>query len=331
MNKNYTTYNALDFAQDNSFIKWVRQADPEATAFWEAWLTAHPEKATELAEARQLIAAIKVEEPQENVQQVDRIWDKIEAGIQVESPQQIQPKPRSITRWMGYVAAAASVLLLLFFVFPKSESTQELLAENGEKKAYYLPDSSMVELNAGSRLVVDIENWLEERKVQLEGEAFFKVRKGSRFVVESNSGMVEVLGTSFNVNTRAGGLKVDCFTGKVRVSKPTMSDAEILGPLEGVRLAPGISKWQRYQVNPSRQATWRDGMFYFEASPLIKVFAELERQFNIQIDVDEKEYMGEYSGFFETRDIDEALKSVCYPMSLTFEKEGDVVRVIADK
>lgn len=327
MNKNYTLYTALDFAQDDAFIKWVRQSDQEATAFWEAWLAAHPEKEAEIAEARQLVQSIKIEEPQENVSQVDRMWQKIETGIQEESPQQIQPQPRSITRWMGYAAAAASVLLLVFFLFPRTESTQELLAQNGEMKAYYLPDSSMVELNAGSRLVVDMEHWLEERKVKLDGEAFFKVRKGSRFVVETNNGMVEVLGTSFNVNTRAGGLKVDCFTGKVQVSKASMSGAEVLRPLEGVRLEPGSSKWDRYKVSPSRQATWRDGMFYFEESPLINVFAELERQFDIQIDLEEKDYMNKYSGFFEGRDIDKALKSVCYPMSLDYEKNGGIVTI----
>ena len=44
MEKNYIDYDAVTFAADPSFIKWVRYQQPEAIRFWEDWQKGHPEK-----------------------------------------------------------------------------------------------------------------------------------------------------------------------------------------------------------------------------------------------------------------------------------------------
>ncbi|MEM9819507.1 MAG: FecR domain-containing protein [Bacteroidota bacterium] len=331
MNDHYHNYSILDFSQEDSFIRWVRQGDAQAAAFWESWLAEHPEKAADVQAARQLVQAIQIQETPHPPQQVDRIWSNIAREVEVDatldttSAQQAPTKVRSISRWWPYVAAAASVVFILLFLLPWGNSTQEMMALNGEQKTYYLPDSSKVTLNAGSRVMVNLSQWTKERKLELEGEAFFEVRKGSRFTVSTANGMVAVLGTSFNVNARAGELLVDCFTGKVKVSSEKASSEVILTPLEGTKLTAGANTWENYELNPSRQATWRDGMFYYNDTPLIKVFAELERQFNLRIDVEEREYLRNYTGFFDRRHLDKAFNSVCYPMGLTYERKGAVV------
>ncbi|MEM8907355.1 MAG: FecR domain-containing protein [Bacteroidota bacterium] len=331
MNQDYQQFTSLDFAQEDSFIRWVRQQDEQATAFWEKWAAAHPEKAKDLAAARQLVLAIRVEESPPPEGQVDRLWQNIAHEINAPQAQQAQPRVRSIRKWLGYVAAAASVAILLFVFFPKGEQYQELLANNGEQRTYYLPDSSEVKLNAGSRLLVAIDAWTKERKVQLEGEAFFKVRRGGKFVVETAEGSVEVLGTSFNVNARVGSLAVDCFSGKVRVAAKTVEKPQVLKALDGVKIEAGATDWDSYRVNPSRQATWRTGVFYFDKAPLIKVFAALERQFDLQVDIDEQQHFRQYTGFFNRQDLDEALNNICFPMGLTYTREAGVITITGNQ
>ena len=61
-----------------------------------------------------------------------------------------------------------------------------------------LPDGSLVELNAGSRLTYSNTS----RKVELQGEAFFQVQKDEvQFVVSTGISKVVVLGTAFNVRS----------------------------------------------------------------------------------------------------------------------------------
>tara|TARA_R110002073_G_scaffold57778_4_gene146712 strand:- start:128088 stop:128771 length:684 start_codon:yes stop_codon:yes gene_type:complete len=78
-----------------------------------------------------------------------------------------------------------------------------------------LPDESTVSLKNSSSLRFQKRNWSEDRKVNLVGEARFKVAKGSAFDVETWVGKVTVLGTDFKVVQRANFFEIECFEGMV--------------------------------------------------------------------------------------------------------------------
>jgi len=82
-------------------------------------------------------------------------------------------------------------------------------------------------LGKDSKLSFDIDNWEDSRVVNLEGEAYFKVKKGSQFSVLTPKGVVSVLGTQFNVESRKSYFEVICDEGKVSVS-PQSGSTEIL-------------------------------------------------------------------------------------------------------
>ena len=73
----------------------------------------------------------------------------------------------------------------------------------------------------------------------------------------SSQGLVEVLGTSFNVKDRDNIFSVSCFTGKVRVTSG--SDVVILSAGEGVSLDDGSLVKLEEQVEPEK--TWMQGYF----------------------------------------------------------------------
>ena len=233
MNKNYTEFTALDFAQDPAFIHWVRYPDKESTPFWEGWLTVHPEKRPVLEEAKRLVLAIKVQESEPSPETLQRIWGNIDAATQ----SQDKPVRRlAVLRLLPYVAAA-SVAFLLFFIF--RDPTKVVLTENAQQLALSLPDGSKVKVNAATEIRYTPGKWKKERRIQLDGEAFFEVTKGESFVVETKLGNVEVLGTSFNVKSRDGIFEVSCRTGKVRVSSG--DSRQVLTPGLSTRLMGGTT------------------------------------------------------------------------------------------
>lgn len=237
-------------------------------------------------------------------------WERLSGKLE-EAP---KPKARmvSLNRWIPLsIAASITLLVIAFFVFNKTTVATQL----AETKVYVLPDGSEVTLNADSRITFRRFGWSGGRSVSLEGEAFFKVTKGSTFAVESAQGIVTVLGTSFNVHARPSGFEVSCFTGKVNVASGAKDVILTKGMLTKLE--------QRGLTDPTafdgEKTTWRDGDFYFEGQPLNVVIDELERQFDLEITL-----LGDgtrlYTGYFSNKSPEEALEMVFKPMSLRYQR-----------
>lgn len=320
MNDRYLTYDAINLAQDEAFLQWVREGDNSNAAEWEAWLAAHPEKAEAVAEAKLLACALQFREEKPDPEQIEALWVRIHAA----TPARENRSPLRVLRWTAYAAAAAIALLLVFFfLFPGPGETVQVLAQRGETVEHALPDGSLVLLNAGSSLTYDATQWPENRRLTLSGEAFFEVEKGSRFVVETARGKVEVLGTSFNVNTHDGQFRVECYSGRVGVSSGR--GEEILEPGQSVALMDGSLKKNSFDAQSG--ASWRQGRFEYEDEPLALVFAELERQFDIAIESPDSIRQRRYTGFFERNSLDSALYLVCWPMQLESTVMGQKVQI----
>lgn len=222
-----------------------------------------------------------------------------------------------------FISIAASIALIVgfYFIFIQPET---ILAPKGKHVSHVLPDSSEVWLNADSELTYRTFGRNGKRKVYLEGEAFFNIKKGDLFEVAGASGTVTVVGTSFNVNNRDNGLEVACFTGSVQVAYKD-------GPLLKLR-AGQMTRTKNNTLSPpakfyaEKGATWLTGDFYFEAIPFEKVLAELERQFNIEV-IYKNKTPRTYTGYFNNKDLDEALQLIFQPMSLQYKKDGNKILV----
>jgi len=126
----------------------------------------------------------------------------------------------SIPSWMKMGIAASLLLCAAYFsgIFTGDEMpSQELVVltpSDGTLNAL-LPDKSSVVISPNSKLTYVKENW--NRQVDLKGEAFFKVTKGSKFNVNTVNGVVSVIGTQFNVKSSTEILEVECKEGIVQV------------------------------------------------------------------------------------------------------------------
>lgn len=150
-----------------------------------------------------------------------------------------------------------------------------------------LPDGTKVWLNAGSSLRYPTVFAGKERRVMVTGEAYFEVvpRSGMPFIADAGDyGVIEVLGTAFNINAYADEqhTAATLVTGSVRYKKG--EEALILKPgqqalggkADGVRL--------NANVNLSRTLAWKNGVFNFEDLPLDQVMRQLARWYDIEVE-----------------------------------------------
>jgi len=204
-----------------------------------------------------------------------------------------------------------------------NESLKTVSCSAGNQEIVNLPDASTALLNAGSTINFS-EHWSNERTVELEGQAFFDVIKGSKFQVVTPEGVVEVLGTSFDVFARDKEFRVACRTGRVRVTAGKQSVEIVPGftaILENDRLLVG-----EYDLS---EADWRNGEFIYEEADLNDVLDELSRQFNVQLQSPALEGR-KYTGRFSNKKLDEALQLVCLPMGLKYTIMNQQVIIIEE-
>ncbi len=245
------------------------------------------------------------------------IWAAMEPQLEESTPM----KEGKVVRmaWFKYAAAAMVMVLVGSSLFLKYYSVA-FTTSLGEQKIASLPDGSKVYLNQGTTLSYAPYWWFMDREVHLEGEAFFEVEKGAKFSVESQNGMTQVLGTSFNIYAKDTDYEVYCKTGKVSVRSQDIQ--QIIYPGELVTLTHGNLQVQEAPEN--QVISWRLHRFIFNTTPLNKVIQDIERQYFVTVELDFNAPLNyHYTGLFERSiTVDEALEIICFSLNLHYSKTG---------
>jgi transmembrane sensor len=244
-----------------------------------------------------------------------------EAVVREFDPRPPRPAAKKPSLWPVWtaVAAAAIIAAVLFFRPGGTDPATGMIvvtADAGTGRQVNLPDGSEVDLRQGATLSYPEEGWTASRKVELSGEAYFKVAKGASFKVETPNGSVQVLGTRFSVRTGEGSLEVGCYSGKVRVEDKGGSQTATITPGQSVSLQG--AKFSRGTV-AGTQPEWAVRELVFDGTDLAEVLASIELEFDVEITCFACEGK-RYSGSFSNRDIREALSAVTLPFGLGFEK-----------
>ena len=223
--------------------------------------------------------------------------------------------PKTIgINWKPWIGLAASVLLLISVIFFFQDQSVILTSDLGNSLAHNFPEASEVELNADSKLSYVKKTWAKNRKVYLEGEAFFNVTKGSSFIVETPQGTIEVLGTAFNVKSRPEIFEVECYEGRVKVTKKEKQT--ILTASKGVYDNDNLLSVDIENKDPH----WKNGRSLFREANLSDVLSELERQYKIKVTSMVK---GKFTGSFIHNDLKKAVEQISKPLGLTFSISDD--------
>lgn len=217
-------------------------------------------------------------------------------------------------RWGISIAASILVVFGLFFAFNTNEVSHQ--TSFAEQTTFNLPDGSEVVLNAKSEVNFIEKDWESNRNINLIGEAYFKVKKGSDFTVKTSNGDITVLGTQFNVNSSNSYFEVICYEGKVRVTNNEKD--YILNPGNSIRKINGNRIEENLTTN--LYPSWTKGESSFVSVPIKYIILELEKQYNIEINANKIDNTRLFTGSFGHDNLKIALASVFKSMDIKYHE-----------
>lgn len=249
----------------------------------------------------------------------------------------------SINRTNKFFLRAAAVLLPLLLVIGfgwyinsrtsifEGTTYTELYVPKGEDARIFFQDGTEAFLNGDTRIRYPERFGLLRREVWLEGEAYFNVKENKRrpFEVHSQNTTVEVLGTSFNVNSYRESDKIRVTLDEGSIAFHTQHNGYTLSPGQQAEYDKITGRLVVTNLmHPSNVSLWKDNVLYFYDSPLAEVISVLERRYNVEFNLLNDEALT-YSYTLTTKQttIDEILVELQKIAPVKFNHQGDKVYV----
>ena len=218
-----------------------------------------------------------------------------------------------------------------------SKSYNTLKVPYGKTLSVTLEDGSVVKLNAGSELSYpsSFAN-MNTRRVVLKGEAFFEIAKNpvKPFVVETYEIYTQVYGTVFNISSyeEDDNVEVVLVEGSVGVGDEHSYKEEnltMLKPSQKItnsRILKNSSLIEDVDVAP--YISWVEGGLTFENEKMPKIIKKLERRFNVQI-INENEKLSkrQFTGVFDTENIESILKTIQIHTDFKYVRQGKIITI----
>lgn len=211
-----------------------------------------------------------------------------------------------------------------------SSTYNTLLVPYGRRSRLQLEDGTIVQLNAGSRLVYPAAFNGSKREVYLEGEAFFDIAPDAQhpFFVYASGIETEVLGTTFNISAYPDDplQSVVLASGSVRVHLEKHGvfgkQSQQLKPTEMAAISREGDHLRVSRVDVATYTAWKDGRLLFAATPLKDILKKLTRYYNIQLDLESTQPgLETCSGDLDLEDnLDNVLDVICATNSLRYER-----------
>ena len=206
-----------------------------------------------------------------------------------------------------------------------------LSTPRGGQYQVVLSDGTKVWLNAESTLHYPYVFSDNERRVELEGEAYFEVahRKEAPFIVTTPKEEVKVLGTHFNINSypKDEQSTVALLQGSVQVSASN-SSKKILKP--GEQSVQTAGRIEVKPINIDEAVAWKNGEFMFNNESLESVMRKVARWYDLDIrvapELRDMQLWGSVSRFDNFNQVLKIIKMT--DDNIRFEIEGRRVSVV---
>lgn len=168
---------------------------------------------------------------------------------------------------------------------PAAEGYNTIATPRGGQYQVILPDGSHVWLNAASSIRFPTVFRNNERKVEINGEAYFEVAKDKTkpFRVLSGEQTVEVLGTHFNVMAYDDekAIITTLLEGSVAVSN--QKGRVIIKPNQNVTMQRNGSTLTVNETDVEAAVMWKNGYFHFDDEPIEGIMRKISRWYNVEI------------------------------------------------
>lgn len=166
------------------------------------------------------------------------------------------------------------------------ERYNELRIPIGGEYTIVLEDGTKVWVNSQSKLKYPVSFNKNNRKVYLEGEAYFEVAKDSKrpfYVITKNDINVKVLGTSFNVRAYNDEDVVETVLEEGTVQMNWLNDSLVLKPSNLSIFNNCTKKMEVKQVDTDNYTAWKNGEFVFTKEPIESILHKLSRWYDMEV------------------------------------------------
>lgn len=238
-------------------------------------------------------------------------WEKVRKRIESD-------RNRSV--FLRFIQMTAAIILPLFLVWqyvlvPQIEKNNPVTVSSSQYgiSKVILSDGSEVWLNASSKITYPQEFKRKSRWVELDGEAYFKVKADKKrpFNVSVNNNMVvSAYGTEFNVNgfTNSDNYNVILTNGSVEVSLPAADKSTHLQPRQQAHIKTATNEIYINEADVYLQTAWKDGKIIFNREKFRSIANRLSQRFDvIFVFADKTIEEQQYTGTFTTESVTEIL------------------------
>ena len=264
--------------------------DKNALAELKAWIAASPENEDYFIQQREVWFSAVSREAASKYNK-DKAFDTFKNRIG--SRKQVEKAPRQEFRLSALWRYAAIIAVILavgcFSYWQGGVNVKDTFADIsveaplGSRTKLYLPDGTLVWLNAGSRMTYS-------QGFGVDGEGYFEVQRNEKlpFFVKTKDLQLQVLGTKFNFRDYPEDheVVVSLLEGKVELSNLLKKEKEaFLAPDERAILNKANGLMTVETVTASNASQWTDGYLFFDEELLPDIVKELERSYNVNIHI----------------------------------------------
>jgi len=244
------------------------------------------------------------------------LWDDLDILKELDDIAESVPKLEPVF-WQrrSFLAIAASIFIcfivsgsLYWQHLTEFDQQTHFITAVGQQRSVVLSDGSTVKINTNSQVEVDFSR--NKRIIRLlKGEAYFNVAKNKHrpFYVYAGDGLVQAIGTSFNVRLKLlDAIEVTVEEGVVAlvalakkepttaqnldvVSSPLPESKKVLAELvagQSTTFGNTVEKIEQIQTQElNRKLAWRQGVLVYENVPLRKVIDDISRYTNVTIEI----------------------------------------------
>lgn len=226
----------------------------------------------------------------------------------------IQRKRRGPIYLYPLIAIAAMLAIVFVMDLPHMHKPQQQLSQTiripaGQRAQMELPDGSVVWLNSQTTLTYDEDFGKKDRKVNLDGEAYFEVAHNKKipFYVQTEKIKVEVTGTKFDVCSYSGSNNfiARLIEGSINLMLANDKEEKHLSSLtKGKYFAMDNGKFRTGELTSNNALAWMQGIYYFDDVPFKELLEKIALYYNYKITVNNPKILENYRCTGKFKDLD---------------------------
>jgi ferric-dicitrate binding protein FerR (iron transport regulator) len=232
------------------------------------------------------------------------VLEKIRKRIAAQEAHRVR---RTFRRIFIPAAAAVAVAILVFTFNLFYAGTRNAAHDahnyythltNNQRSLFTLDDGTKITLNKNSRLTWSDGYGKTDRRVKIDGEAFFEVTHNAELPFEVAFEMdtdddvsIKVLGTTFNVKADEAAEKIIATLVEGSIRFDAQGREIILTPEQQLEFACAEMKIDVRYIDIETETAWKDGLLKYKAVSFAKLVEELGRIHGAEIHITNKKLM----------------------------------------